>query len=289
MTYFTFMIILHDFRDLRHVSTESICHTFNEAFSDYIVPLHLTPSILEQKIKGENLQRAYSVGAFHDDTLSAFMLHGTDHDKKPRVLYNGGTGVMPAYRGQHLVQKMYDKFIPVYQQKGIRKILLEVISTNLPAIKAYTNSGFHKTRTFHAYKGTVQIDKAMAGISIQKNTNPDWTILSPFMDMQPAWSNTPMSIQREQALTITWEAFIDGQLAGYISVHKESRRIRNIAIHPRFRRKGIGSALLQHAAVALNGPMSIINIDEKFPEIGHFLEQAGLKQYLSQYEMELNI
>ncbi|WP_160711493.1 GNAT family N-acetyltransferase [Chitinophaga solisilvae] len=281
------MTFLHDFHDLRAATTEVISETFNEAFSDYIVPLHLTPSILEQKMKAENLQRQWSIGAFNQDELGAFILHGTDSQVKPQVLYNGGTGVIPAYRGQHLIQKMYEQFIPVYKRQGIKKILLEVITSNLPAIKAYTNSGFSKVRHYHCYKGTVATHKTAENISIEKTADPDWQVLSTFMDQEPSWSNTIASITREHPFTATWQATLDGQPVGFISVHKESRRIRNIAVHPGFRRQGIGSSLLQHASGALNGPMSIINIDDKFPEISRFLEQAGLGHYLSQYEMAI--
>ncbi|HVI46559.1 MAG TPA: GNAT family N-acetyltransferase [Chitinophaga sp.] len=281
------MIYLNDFHDLQDQTTEDICTAFNEAFSDYLVPLQLTPSILEQKMKGENLQRAYSIGAFDGDTIGAFILHGTDNSEHPKELYNGGTGVRPAHRGQHLVQKMYDKFIPVYRRQGIEKITLEVISTNLPAIKAYTNSGFRKSRIFHCYKGTITAGEIPAEIIIKENDAPDWQQLAAFMDMKPGWSNTPESILREQPYTGIWEAFIDGQPAGYIAVHRDTRRIRNIAVHPDFRRRGVGNALLRHAADTLGDTMSIINIDENSPEIGKFLEQAGLKFYLSQYEMTI--
>lgn len=289
MTYHSTMIFIRDFRTLHNIATPQLCDTFNAAFSDYIVPLHLTPSILEQKMQGENLQRNYSIGAFAGEELGGFILHAVDNLIHPTVLYNGGTGVIPAYRGQHLVQKMYGQFIPVYQQQGIREIILEVISTNLPAIKAYTNSGFHKTRIIHSFKGEVDMRKPVADVSIKANKTPDWPRLSTFMDMVPTWSNTVGSIQREGAFTITWEAIVDEETAGYISVHKDSRRIRNIAVHPRFRRQGIGTALLQHAADALKGPLTIINIDEHFPEIDTFLTQAGLERYLSQYEMRVEL
>ncbi|MBO9730507.1 MAG: GNAT family N-acetyltransferase [Chitinophaga sp.] len=283
------MIFIQDFRTLEHVTTPQLCDTFNVAFSDYIVPLHLTPSIMEQKIQGENLQRNFSIGAFAGNELGGFILHAVDHLTHPTVLYNGGTGVVPTYRGQHLVQKMYERFIPVYQQRGIRKIVLEVISTNLPAIKAYTNSGFQKARFIHSFKGMVATHKTPSNITIQANETPDWATLATFMDMAPTWSNTVDSIQREGVFTTTWEAAINGEIAGYISVHRDTRRIRNIAVNPRFRRQGVGSALLQYAADQLGGPFTIINIDDHLPEIRTFLQQAGLAHYLSQYEMVLTL
>ena len=282
------MIYIHDFRTLQNVSTPGLCDTFNAAFSDYIVPLHLTPSILEQKMQGENILRDYSIGAFAGNTLGGFILHAVNNKVHPTALYNGGTGIIPEYRGQHLVQKMYDQFIPVYQAQGIHKITLEVISTNLPAIKAYTNTGFHKTRTIHSFKGNIHTHKNPAGISIKENRTPDWPLLATFMDMVPTWSNTVSSIQREAPFTTTWEAVVDGHTAGFISVHKDTRRIRNIAVQPEFRRRGVGSALLQYASDQFMGAaVSIINIDEHFPEINRFLQQAGLTDYLSQYEMEI--
>ncbi|WP_143304961.1 GNAT family N-acetyltransferase [Chitinophaga vietnamensis] len=283
------MIFTNDYRDLQNLPTENIAQAFNAAFSDYIVPLQLTPALLENKMKGENLKREFSMGAFNGDELCAFVLHGIDNDQQPRVLYNGGTGVVPAFRGQHLVQKMYDKFIPLYQQQGIHTIYLEVISTNLPAIKAYTNSGFTKTRKLICHKGEIQLKKTAPAVAIQLQETPNWALLATFMDMQPTWSNIPATIQREHPSTATWTATVDGQTAGYISIHQPTRRIRNIAVSPAFRRRGIGSALLQQAASLLGGPFTLINIDAGHPGISAFLEQAGMPQYLTQYEMAINI
>lgn len=278
-----------DFRTLQQVATPTLCDAFNTAFSDYIVPLHLTPSIMEQKIQGENLHRDYSIGAFAGNELRGFILHAPDDHLHPTMLYNGGTGVIPAYRGQRLVQQMYDHFIPRYHQQGIQKIILEVISSNIPAIKAYSSTGFEKIRTINAYKGNIRIDKTPAGISVKENKTPDWSVLATFMDMEPTWSNSVSTLLREAPFTTTWEAAINGETVGYISVHRDTRRIRNIAVHSRFRRQGVGSTLLRYAATHLDGPFTIINIDENFREIGLFLERAGLEQYLSQYEMVLKL
>ncbi|NIG53222.1 GNAT family N-acetyltransferase [Chitinophaga sp. Cy-1792] len=283
------MTFLHDFHDLRLESTEKITDTFNLAFSDYLVPLHLTPSMLEEKMAAENLQRNFSIGAFNGSELCGFILHGTDSLENPLILYNGGTGVIPAYRGQRLVQQMYESFIPIYQQEGILQIILEVISTNQKAINAYKGSGFTQTRLLHSYKGDVQITRSLPEIEIVHNPSPDWLMLAGFMDMEPAWSNRPQCIKRE-ASVITWEARKDGKVVGYLAINKNSRRIRNISVAPDYRRQGIGSALLKHATEALSSTaITALNVDDDFPEISLFFENAGMVNWLSQYEMVADI
>lgn len=278
-----------DFHNLQAVTLPDICNTFNAAFSDYIVPVQLTLPLLEQKIQGENLRLDYSLGAFDGSTLAGFILHGVDSIRQPRILYNGGTGVTPAYRGQRLVQQLYAQAMPYYRQQGIEKVILEVIQTNQPALKVYQNSGFEQKRLVHCYKGAITVEKPGPGIIITANPTPDWTLMAAYSDMEPSWSNTIHAVQREQTFTTSWEASLDGQSAGFISVHLASKRIRQICVHPGLRRQGIGSALLQHAAAQLGNPLSIINIDDNYPEMSQFLLKTGFIHTLSQYEMMLRV
>ncbi len=282
------MNILNDFRNLNNEPTDKICNTFNLAFSDYVVPFHLTNAVLEEKMKLENLQRHYSIGAFNGNELAGFILQGPDDNDHPKVLYNGGTGVIPGFRGQQLVRKMYDAFIPGYQEKGIRTLKLEVIVANTTAVKTYEKTGFEKQRFFQCFKGDITLNRPLNTIEIVQQPEPNWALYSLFMDMEPSWSNLPGSIQRE-VTTVTWEARMNGEVAGFISVNTPTKRIRNLAVAPKFRRQGIASALLQHVATNLQGTFTIINIEENVAGMAAFLEKAGLTNYLNQYEMTLSI
>ncbi|MBV8255727.1 MAG: GNAT family N-acetyltransferase [Chitinophaga sp.] len=283
------MNILNDFRNLNNEATDKICNTFNLAFSDYVVPFHLTNAVLEEKMKLENLQRHFSIGAFNGNELAGFILQGPDDDTNPLMLYNGGTGVIPNFRGQQLVRKMYDTFIPSYKEQGIRSLKLEVITSNTPAVKTYEKTGFEKKRFFQCFKGDINLSGPMNPIiEIVQQPEPNWALYSLFMDMEPSWSNLPGSIIRE-VTTVTWEAHVNGEVAGFISVNTPTKRIRNMAVAPKYRRQGIGSALLQHVATTLQGTFTIINIEEKVDGMAAFLEKAGMTNYLSQYEMIMSI
>jgi ribosomal protein S18 acetylase RimI-like enzyme len=281
--------MLYKFHHLQGVAPEQLCQVFNESFRDYVIPLELTPAMLQQKMAGENIRLEYSAGAFQGDHLAGFILHGRD-DANPGVLYNGATGVIPAARGLHLVQELYGHFIPHYRQHGVKEILLEVISTNTKAIKAYDNSGFQHRRRFECFKGDIsQYKHHTTGILIQKSPLPDDAVLAPFADQVPSWSNSIASVRRERQHTTTWVALSDQEVVGYISVFLASRRIRQIGVRKDMRHRGIGMALLQQAASALGGPFTLVNVDEENKGMIAFLEHAGMTRILSQYEMSLTL
>lgn len=275
------------FRHLAEVSLSELCDTFNLAFSDYIVPLKLTTSLLEQKLKGENIDLSLSAGAFSEGRLVGFMLHGVDDKDAPRMLYNGGTGVVPAARGQHLVQRMYDYFLPGYRTQHIGQVLLEVIKGNEPAIRAYSNTGFEKVRFFHCYKGTPLIERKQEAVTVLREEAPDWALLASWAAQQPSWSNSIDAIRREGPGTITWIAWLEDKPVGFISVFRDAQRIRQIAVDPGLRRRRIGSSLLERVREELGGPFSLINVDDRNEGLKIFLEQSGLAPAAQQYEMVL--
>lgn len=275
------------FRSLEDVSLPELCRVFNLAFSDYMVPLSLTPELLAQKLTGENIDLSLSAGAFSDEGLVGFMLHGTDDPEAPRVLYNGGTGVVPAARGQRLVQRMYDYFLPGYRAQRIQQVLLEVIRGNEPAIRAYSSTGFEKVRFFHCYKGQPLIDRKQEAVDVRPEQNPDWDLLSSWGEQQPSWSNSIDAIRREGAATRTWIAWLDKKPVGFISVFLGTQRIRQIAVDPDLRRRRIGFSLLQQVQEEMGGPFTLINVDDRNEGLKAFLQQSGLTPSLNQYEMIL--
>lgn len=278
-----------DFRTLEEVPLPVLCDTFNLAFSDYIVPMHLTLPLLEQKLHAENIRLGYSIGAFDRDRLVGLILHGVDREPDPSVLYNGGTGVVPDCRGNRLVQAMYGHFLPAYRREGIRSIVLEVITKNTPAIKAYEHTGFSRARLYHCYKGNPATEKRNEQVTIIRDVQPDWDLYASFGNQRPSWSNTFAAIDREGASTITWKATLNGTVAGFISVYAPGRRIRQIAVAPAFRRQGIASALLQTVAAELEGPFSITNIDSENIAFQAFLQASGFEPSVDQYELSLDL
>ena len=167
--------------NLAHLQPAQLISAFNQAFADYMVPVNLTPSFLKQKMQQENLRLDYSTGAFDGKQLVGLMLHGIGEVKGQAAAYNGGTGVIPEYRGLRLVGQMYDFLKPRLAASGIRRVFLEVIDSNERAIRAYRQVGFRKLREVDCFKGEMQLQEPAigAGISVAVRSGLPWGACCP--------------------------------------------------------------------------------------------------------------
>ena len=174
-------------KTLSGVSHEDILSVFNTAFSDYLVPLQLTPEQLATKMKADGTELSLSCGVFEHEQLVAFILHGMDTIKGEKVAYNGGTGVIPGKRGMRLTTKMYEFILPVLVNKGIKRIVLEVITNNVPALKTYQGVGFKTNRELLCYKGD-KLDYLQKGPAMLKPLENDHReSLESFGEVTPSW------------------------------------------------------------------------------------------------------
>lgn len=274
---------------LQNISNVDILDTFNEAFSDYIVPLKLSLAQLEGKVKSENLRPEISAGAFDNGKLAGYILHGQNVIGNQLCAYNGGTGVIPGMRGQKLTMQMYQFILPVLKAKGFDKILLEVIDTNKPAIKVYEATGFKVSRILNCYSGTVYAGATSSDIHIKPLEHYDWEQLRSFWDWQPCWSNAAAALDLLKGSNIALGAYLQQTLTGYIIYNPNTRRIQQLAVDKRHRRHGTGRQLLSAVAVTYPAEIAMINVDDKDIATNAFLENAGLKKQVVQYEMEMRL
>ncbi len=276
-------------RTLSGTSIEQITATFNLAFSDYFVPVHLTAEQLGAKMKSDNVNLDYSVGVFENEELIALILHGTDVIDNKHVVYNGGTGVIPSQRGQGLTKQMYGFILPALKDKGIDYLVLEVISTNIQAIKSYKKTGYTVSRILKCYKGIVNIEDKTKDIDIRPLSDYDRTSMQSFRDFIPTWQNSMRAAEEMKAANKSFGAYVDKQLAGYIIYSPNSKRIQQIAVDKSFRRRGIASALISVMAKDTNNEVSVVNIEDGSEPINAFLRKIGLENYLDQLEMKLKL
>ena len=161
------------FTTLKHTDETAIYQAFTLAFENYVIPLEFNQYRTFERWHEAGVDFNLSYGAFHGEELVAFVLQvpvgGT--------LYNFGTGVIPSYRGQHLIQKIYDvirKELPEFE-----KFTLEVIQENTPALSLYRKLEFEITRELISLKGTLT-----SVTRPEKNLTYDITPLKSTDDMQ---------------------------------------------------------------------------------------------------------
>ncbi|MDB5262295.1 MAG: hypothetical protein JWQ14_1576 [Adhaeribacter sp.] len=284
------------FRDLQHFSLQTLADTFNLAFSDYLLPMHFTEAQLIQKLTRDGINLEHSVGAFDGEKLVGFILQGLGLWEGQLTAYNGGTGVVPAYRGRKLTQELYAYTIDKLKAAQVKNCLLEVVTQNEVALRNYEKIGFRVARTLESYKGEIKaglpgfILRALpAGISLREVPDLDWRQAESFWDFVPSWQYNFAALQRARDFTRLIGVYRKEELIGYGAVLENTNRVAQFAIDPAYRRAGLGTHLFRKLGAGKSTPLSVINIDERSESTLNFLEELGLTQFLTQYEMVLAI
>ncbi len=174
-----------------------ITNTFNAAFSDYIIQFIATEEYLQNRWEAAGVNFELSFGAFIDNKLVGFIIHGIDIWDGLKTAFNVGTGVIPEHRGKKIVKKLYNHALPVLKSHGIKQCRLEVIQNNEKALRAYKSIGFKEKRELlcFAYKSN-QTQYEMPPfkqhqLKIENNiSNVEWNILKTFWDFKPSWENS---------------------------------------------------------------------------------------------------
>ncbi|WP_242135440.1 GNAT family N-acetyltransferase [Aestuariivivens marinum] len=278
-----------EIRSLEGIDNKDILNVFNESFSDYFVPLKLTSKQLTSKMIADKTDLQLSVGVFENQKLIAFILHGFDTINNQKVVYNGGTGVIPEKRGSGLTKRMYSFNLPILKKKGIDKIILEVIAKNTQAIKSYEKSGFKTVRELVCYKGEFIPNKTNEEVVIKELQTYPWKIMESFWDINPTWQNSKKVMTKLRTENTALGAYLKKQFVGYIIYNPETKRVQQIATHKDFRKKGIASSLINELAKKHGNTFSIINVDKKAESVTNFFDSIGFKNDLQQLEMELKI
>ncbi|WP_121966585.1 GNAT family N-acetyltransferase [Myroides sp. N17-2] len=277
------------YRFLKNVNLEELLQVFNKSFSDYVVPMKLSMEQLRDKIKAEGIDLTISVGAFCNKELVGFILHAKNND----YLYNAGTGVLPSFRGNNLTTKMYDYAIPLFKSFSMRKINLEVVSSNETACKSYRKIGFKKWRVLNSIKGIISIKtlkfEEVEGLQISNLPYYEYLISFAEKDIIPTWENNEFCIQNfETSLTIR-KATINGTTTvGYIIFDSKANKILQIWVKEAYRRKGIGSYLIKEL-IGNDRSFLVTNIDGQNFGIHSFFKSVGGEPYLEQVEMEMHL
>ncbi|SIS47111.1 Acetyltransferase (GNAT) domain-containing protein [Zobellia uliginosa] len=278
-----------EIKTLEGVDKKSILQAFNHAFSDYFISFKLTEEQLSAKMLADKIDLDLSVGVFDNGKLIALILHGYDSIDHKKIVYNGGTGVIPEKRGSGLTKQMYRFILPVLDEKGIDTLLLEVITKNIPAIASYKKSGFKIKRELSCYKGWVEISKMTEHIEIKPLQHYNWPLMESFWEVSPTWQNSKNVLTALKDTNISLGAFIENQFVGYLIFNPVSQRIHQIAVNKDHRKKGIASTLILRLNQKYGNTLSVINVDKGSKAINTFFNQIGLENHLEQVEMELEL
>ena len=268
-------------KSLENTPIADIVSTFNLSFADYELPFQFTTETMGQKIRFEDIDLRYSVGAFDNHKLVGFIFFGLDGT----TAWDGGTGVIPAYRGQKLTQRMLEFSFPILKAQGINRVLLEVLENNVSARSIYEHACFSITRKLHGYKGHISISKNQ-NYRIEVLTDPDFGMLSKLSGFRFAWQQMDKRIQNRADIITTICIRDNNDIVAYMHFDAKASRVHQFGTAESHRRKGMATALFQYLAQNCAAPILVVNVEDA-SEADTFIQSTGLVHLISQYEMEM--
>lgn len=279
-----------EIKSLSKIGFDQLFEAFSQAFARYDV--QIDKEGFRTMIRRRGYNPALSFAAFDDDRIVSFTCNGIGDYNGKRMAYDTGTGTLVEYRGQGLATKVFEASIPHLKEAGVTAYILEVLQHNTGAFNIYKKIGFEVTREFYYYKEdndkvnivpkTVQVPYIIQPIHIDEYKY----IIPTFRDFYPSWQNSFESIERTKEDFICKGVFSDGNLIAYSVFEPGSGDVTQLAVHPGFRRKGIGSMLFREMVNDNTFPtLKIVNTDITCDSVKAFLSAHGIKPKGKQYEM----
>lgn len=277
------------FQLLSQKDLPSLQLAFQNAFNNYTDNFNTSLEALKYRMKCIGAEMDTTMAALKNDEIAAFIINAIGIDNGMKTAYNGGTGVIPAYRGHKLSADLYLEGFKYLKEQGIEKCLLEVISDNIPAFKIYQQLGFEVSREFNCYKGgTIIQEKGNKDIHFVavKDRLPDWSLYSTWYDFEPCWQNNQKSVIRNYTNQTIIEAIHRTKTVGIVIFESLNGKVAQLAVDPAYRRLKIGTQLLR-VVRNLSKAKSIVflNIDAASGSINKFLQKNGFEVAIKQKEM----
>lgn len=235
--------------------------------------------------RAAGLRLDHSFGAFAEDgRLVGFLLHAIGRREYDQMAFNVGTGVLPAYRGQRLVGKLYEVATPQLRQAGCTHVGLEVIKANERALRAYHHVGFRPIRELDSFAGAVLMHPSYHGrtLELEELLPPQWKQF--FQPLHPpAWDHRLEALQRFADRYAAFRVHAGPEIIGAFLIERESGYLPHFTSLPTADWER-GAAVLG-ATQKVHPELRILNVDVRDQARVRAVKHAGLVRIIDQYEM----
>lgn len=261
-----------DVRPLTGISFETLAAAFNDAFSDYAVPMKMTAETLEMLQRRRGYVPEASLGAFDGERIVGFVLTCVDGDRA----YNSGTGVATSHRRRGIARELMDRVSDLVAKRGAKSYLLEVIESNERAAALYRAVGFEERRRFQCWT----VEPRRPNRRFVEMANADLDAIASRADVELAWQNSVAAIERAIEPYV-----VLGDDDGAVVFFPKSGDLPLLTVRKDVRRTGMATQLLAAATTRAAKTLSVRNVDDRDRGIAAFMDAAGAKAVVRQIEM----
>lgn len=160
------------------LDSQKVTALWNDAFSDYSIPIQMTEEGLNNRLKNFDLSPNDSLVAVSDDNQPiGILLIGYKVFNNQHIAWVGGMGVIPAFRKQGVAQKLLAKMEQEAKARGVAQIKFEVIKSNDRARELYLGLDYRPLTTLGFYQAPLAklTEQTLVFCPSQAVTEPDTT------------------------------------------------------------------------------------------------------------------
>jgi len=251
----------------------------NLGFSDYFVPIQLNLSSFSDMMRIGTVDLSLSRVAFRNEKAVGAALIG----RRGWSSRLAAMSIIPEARGQKVGLSLVEQLIEEAKTRGDRRMELEVIVQNEPAVKLYQKVGFQTIRRLFGYK--IEAPNGAPAELIEMDLRELAKLVNIYGATRLPWQ---LSGEDLAAKGPPYRAYKLG--SAYVAITNPDADvviIYSILTLPTDRGQGLASELLR--GLFATYPGKTWSIPAIYPEeFGPFFETLGFeKQTLSQYQMEL--
>ncbi len=270
-----------EIKNLKNTSYDVIVECLSKSFKGYFVQIPSEVSFWKNRFKNARVDKSLSWGVFNGDDLVGYVMNGIDIDKGELTAFNTGTGIIEDFRGNKLVDKMYEFGIPKLKEKGVTRCTLEVIDNNYRAIRVYERTGFKITRRIKCYKGVLQ-KKEGVKIKVTKIDKLDFTNSEELY----SWDHNIKAVKTAGSQYTSFQVYDlknNDLVAGHFIINPANGYIAQMEAYD-------GNwELIFNGISQISTEIKINNIDEERKDLIAHLNHLGIENVIDQFEMEMKL
>lgn len=269
-------------KNLGNTNLEDIVDCMSQSFQNYFVKIPNDVNFWANRYNAARVDYNLSFGAFDNEKLVAFIIHGIDIHNARKTAFNTGTGVLEAHRGKKLVDQIYDFAIPVLKENGITKCMLEVIDKNHRAVRVYERIGFNKDRFLRCFKGEFDVETDMHSKAQEVDID---TLKESILRFQKfySWDHSLDAILKGGPQFKTYLVKNEfNKNIGYFILNSTNNSIAQMELL-----EGKDWNKIFGAIKKINPIIKINNVDDGRKSLIDAFINAGLENHINQFEMAL--
>lgn len=265
---------MYQFHPLTETSLAQLAECFNLAFSDYEQSIHFTPESFQYYLTASSVDLSLSFGAFLDGVLVGIILNSSGIYKGEPVVFDAGTGIIPAHRGKKVFTGLFHYTAQQLRQRNIAKYYLEVLQSNHHAVGIYQKNGFSVQREYAVLLASGSRSDWNDPTSV--TAYPEFTPFPTNFSVEPSFEHTTHNIRNNPQLYEV--CYLDDR--AYCIYAKKNGELIQMHYNDLSTLKEVVSAVIGKYPRAMAK-----NIDYRYADVIQVLKEIGFVAFLEQYEM----